>query len=52
MKKGKQKCKLWLGEEADGLAETTTTSVSDMTDELERLEKVRLLHPHPTVCPI
>lgn len=39
LKKGKQKCKLWLGREADGLAETTTSSVSDLTDEIERLEK-------------
>jgi len=41
LKKGKQKCKLWLGKEADGLAETTTSSVSDLADEIERLEKVR-----------
>ena len=40
LKKGKQKCKLWLDKEADGLAETTTGSVSDMADEIERLEKV------------
>ena len=40
LKKGKQKCKLWLGQEADGLADTSTNSVSDMTDEIERLEKV------------
>ncbi|KAI5796258.1 kinase-like domain-containing protein [Peziza echinospora] len=39
LKKGKQKCKLWLGKEADGLADTSTSSVSDMTDEIERLEK-------------
>lgn len=41
LKKGKQKCKLWLGKEADGLAETTTSSVSDLADEIERLEKVK-----------
>ncbi|KAF8455028.1 kinase-like domain-containing protein [Kalaharituber pfeilii] len=39
LKKGKQKCKLWLGKEGDGLSETTTSSVPDMTDEIERLEK-------------
>ena len=43
MKKGKQKCRLWLGTEADGLTETTTSSVSDVADEIERLEKVLLL---------
>ena len=41
LKKGKQKCKLWLGKEGDGLSQTTTSSVSDIPDEIERIEKVR-----------
>jgi phosphatidylinositol 3-kinase len=42
LKKGRQKCKLWIGVEADGLSDTTTPSPVESNDEMDRLEKVRL----------
>jgi phosphatidylinositol 3-kinase len=41
LKKGRQKCKVWMGVEADGLVDTTTPSPVETGDEMDRLEKVR-----------
>lgn len=43
LKKGRQKCKIWVGREADGLSDTQTPSPVDTGDEMDRLEKVPLL---------
>ncbi|KAF8248095.1 phosphatidylinositol 3-kinase [Wilcoxina mikolae CBS 423.85] len=44
LKKGRQKCKVWMGVEADGLAETTTPSPCETGDEMDRLEKLVKKH--------
>ena len=41
LKKGRQKCRLWMGVEADGLSDSSTPSPVDTGDEMDRLEKVR-----------
>lgn len=40
IKKGKQKCKIWPGVEADGLNDTQTPSPVDTNNEMDRLEKL------------
>ncbi|KAL7275774.1 Phosphatidylinositol (PI) 3-kinase [Rhizina undulata] len=44
IKKGRQKCKLWLGVEADGLSDTTTPSTVEPNTEVDRLEKLIKKH--------
>jgi phosphatidylinositol 3-kinase len=39
LKKGRQKCKVWMGVEADGLVDTKTSSTCETGDEMDRLEK-------------
>lgn len=47
LKKGRQKCKIWLGKEADGRTDSTTPSPVESNDEMDRLEKVgNAYHPH------
>ncbi|KAG0635478.1 kinase-like domain-containing protein [Tuber brumale] len=44
LKKGRQKCKVWLGVEADGLSDTTTPSTVESHSEMDRLEKLFKKH--------
>ncbi|CCX16633.1 kinase-like domain-containing protein [Pyronema domesticum] len=44
LKKGRQKCKVWLGVEADGLSDSTTPSPCESGDEMDRLEKLVKKH--------
>ncbi len=40
LRKGRQKCFVWLGQQADGFCETTTPSKTGDRDEIDRLESV------------
>lgn len=44
LKKGRQKCKIWLGVEADGLSDSTTPSTVASNSEMDRLEKLFKKH--------
>ncbi|TGZ82899.1 phosphatidylinositol 3-kinase [Ascodesmis nigricans] len=44
LKKGRQKCKIWMGVEADGMSDTVTPSPVETTDEVDRLEKLMKKH--------
>ncbi|KAI5843468.1 kinase-like domain-containing protein [Morchella snyderi] len=44
LKKGRQKCKLWPGVEADGLSDSTTPSTVSSNSETDRLEKLLKKH--------
>lgn len=44
LKKGRQKCKIWLAVEADGLSDTTTPSTVASNSEMDRLEKLFKKH--------